>query len=57
MWGLPGEAEKGKGRIAPRISAIATGKNEMENVGREPDLRWDGRKHSLRKIIHFLFLL
>lgn len=54
--GLPGEAEEGKGRIAPGILAVAAGKDEMENVRREPDLRWNGRKSSLRKIIYFLFL-
>lgn len=54
-WGLLGEAEKGEGRTAPRIWPTATGKNEKENVGREPDLRWDGRKNSFRKLIYFRF--
>lgn len=41
--GSPGEAEKGKGRVTPRILATATGQNEAENSGREPDVRCGAR--------------
>lgn len=42
-FGSPGEAEKGKRRVTPRIVTTATGQNEIENSGREPDFRWGER--------------